>query len=83
MYEVRDGCLPVSSKDLLVDVPETAFMRYLFKIADSFGVINKLNKSTIRAIWYDGIGFDPYFDIFFHKNLIDKCDELHGHILLS
>ena len=58
-------------------------MGYFLEIADRFGVVDELNESAIWAIGDDRIWFDPYFDVFFEEDLVDECDELHGHILLS
>ena len=82
LYKVSDSCFPIIAKDLFIDIPKTPLMWYFLEIADSSGIINKLNETTIWAVWYNGIGFHPYFNILFDEYLVDKCDQLHSHILL-
>lgn len=50
LNKVGYGGLPICTENLLVDILQTPFMRYLFQVAYRTCIINELNETTVPTI---------------------------------
>lgn len=70
--KISDGGLPIGAKDLFIDISETSFVGHLLKVADGFGIVDKLDEAGVRTVGDYGVGFHPYFYILLLEYFVDE-----------